>query len=223
MSPSDIRQDERRSGGRSAERRTRRSRRHEFLNAALRRFARHGYHATSTRDICAELGVAPSAMYNYFRNKQDILFEIIVAEMTAMQQGLDALLARSAGVPVDERLEASVSYIFLRAIETQDAWRLVISELRELKPEYRQEVVARRDYFEGRIRALISEGMESGLWPRGDVRLTSFSLFGMAEGLCRWYRPGGGDTAQQIIAFNTDFFMRALKAVPTIETTTGPD
>lgn len=151
-------------------------------------------------------------MYNYFRNKEDILFEIVVAEMTTMQQGLDALLAELAGLPVDERLEACVSYIFLRAIETQDAWRLLISELRELKPDYRQEVVARRDYFEGRIRTLISEGMERGFWPEGDVKLTSFALFGMAEGVCRWYRPGGVETSQQIIAFNTDFFMRALKA-----------
>lgn len=223
MPPSDTQQTGARLSDRPAERKSRRSRRHEFLDAALRRFARYGYHATSTRDICAELGVAPSAMYNYFRNKEDILFEIIVGEMTAMQQGLDTLLAESAGLPVDERLEACVSYIFLRAIETQDAWRLVISELRELKPEYRQEVVARRDYFEGRIRALISEGMESGLWPHGDVRLTSFSLFGMAEGVCRWYRQGGNDTAQQIVAFNTDFFMRALRAVPATETVTGAD
>ena len=48
-------------------------RREEFLNAALARFSRAGYSATSTREICADLNIVPSAMYNYFPSKEAVI------------------------------------------------------------------------------------------------------------------------------------------------------
>ena len=48
------------------------SRRDEFLSAALRRFSRYGFSTTSTREICADVGLAHSAVYNYFPSKESM-------------------------------------------------------------------------------------------------------------------------------------------------------
>src|SRR5215469_9371188 len=49
----------------------------KLLTSAVRCFAANGYHATTTRDIAAGVGLSPAAMYVHFPTKELLLFEII--------------------------------------------------------------------------------------------------------------------------------------------------
>ncbi|WP_309117844.1 helix-turn-helix domain-containing protein, partial [Saccharothrix sp.] len=47
-----------------------------MLIAAAAAFAGRGYHATTTRDIAAQAGMSPAAVYIHYRSKEDLLFQI---------------------------------------------------------------------------------------------------------------------------------------------------
>lgn len=47
-----------------------------ILEAAIRLFARKGYHATSIQEIVDELGIAKGSLYFYFKSKEDLLVSI---------------------------------------------------------------------------------------------------------------------------------------------------
>ncbi len=49
------------------------SRRQQIIDAAYRCFARKGFHQTTMRDIYAEAGLSPGAIYHYFESKADII------------------------------------------------------------------------------------------------------------------------------------------------------
>ncbi|MCP4129717.1 MAG: TetR/AcrR family transcriptional regulator [bacterium] len=49
----------------------------KILNSALELFADKGFHATKMADIAKKAGVATGLSYHYFKNKDDILKEII--------------------------------------------------------------------------------------------------------------------------------------------------
>lgn len=51
----------------------RESRRREIVVAAVRCFARNGFHATSMSDIIAESGLSAGAIYGYFSGKRDLV------------------------------------------------------------------------------------------------------------------------------------------------------
>ena len=51
-------------------------RRRELLNAAVRVFARKGFHASRVGDIAEEACVAHGLLYHYFRSKDEVLSEI---------------------------------------------------------------------------------------------------------------------------------------------------
>lgn len=187
-------------------------RRDEFLAAALRRFSRHGYAATSTREICADVGLAHSAIYNYFPSKEAMLLAIEEREMTRMQAGLDALLDAAARRPPLERLEIGVKFTLLVAMEKREAWRLMAEMLRSLKPKYRAAVVARRDQYEGTLRRLLGDAIASGDLPQQDVSLASLYLFGMAESMSGWFRPQGRLSADELTIHATRFFLRGIGA-----------
>src|ERR1700742_4936704 len=48
-------------------------RRRELLDAAVRVFARKGFHAARVGDVAEEAGVAHGLLYHYFRSKDEVL------------------------------------------------------------------------------------------------------------------------------------------------------
>lgn len=185
-------------------------RREEFLQAALKRFARDGYAATSTRDICADVGIAHSAIYNYFASKEAILLALEEREMIRMQAGLDALLDATRSADSEGRIRTAVLYVFDRAIKRREAWRLMGDMLRSLTPRNRAAVIGRRDRFQETVRQVLEQAGSGGRAPAFDVRIAVLHLFGMAEGLAGWYRKDGRLSPDEIAQQSTDFFLGAL-------------
>ena len=52
---------------------TREKRRQHILTSAWRCFSRDGFHATSIEDVIASTGMSSSAVYRYFRSKEEII------------------------------------------------------------------------------------------------------------------------------------------------------
>jgi AcrR family transcriptional regulator len=76
---------------RSEETRTR------ILEAALRRFANHGYNAASVDEICADAGVSKGAFYHHFPSKQAIFLALLDGWLLTVDVTLEA--ARQPTVP----------------------------------------------------------------------------------------------------------------------------
>ncbi|CAM4219690.1 TetR/AcrR family transcriptional regulator [Kerstersia similis] len=79
-----------------------------ILDAAEQLFASQGYALTSTREIAAAAGVRQSMIAYYFQSKQ-VLFEEVFTRRGSWlgeqrMQNLDALLARTGGVPAVREL-----------------------------------------------------------------------------------------------------------------------
>lgn len=186
-------------------------RREEFLTAALRRFARYGYAATSTRDLCADLGIVPSAIYNYFPSKEAVILAIEDREMTQMLSELETIDLDLRDDP-QQRLARVVNYVMTQAIVRHESWRLMAEMLRSLKPESRTRVIARRDAVENIVRTTLTDAVEAKLIPLQDVKLASLQLFSMAEGMSGWYREDGDYSGEQIASHACAFFLRAIGA-----------
>ena len=52
--------------------------REKIIEVSLKLFAEHGFTGVSVRSIAKEVGVRESALYKHFKNKQDILNQIII-------------------------------------------------------------------------------------------------------------------------------------------------
>jgi TetR/AcrR family transcriptional regulator, transcriptional repressor of aconitase len=58
------------------------ARRRQILSAALRCFAREGFHRTTMQDIFREAELSPGAVYSYFKGKDELVLGIIVELMS---------------------------------------------------------------------------------------------------------------------------------------------
>ncbi|MEV6235453.1 TetR/AcrR family transcriptional regulator [Lentzea sp. NPDC051838] len=70
---------------------TRAERRQHILTSAWKCFSRNGFHATSMDDVITETGMSSSAVYRYFRSKDEIID-------TTTEEGLTNVRAMIAGI-----------------------------------------------------------------------------------------------------------------------------
>lgn len=70
---------------RATERKQDRSKRTELqiLNAALRVFARDGISRSRIADIAAEAGISTSNLYEYYKNKEDLAYDVPLSHLAS--------------------------------------------------------------------------------------------------------------------------------------------
>ena len=83
-----------------------------LLAAAVRVFARKGYHASRVGDIAEEAGVAYGLLYHYFESKEEVLLTVFRETWRALIETIRSV--EQAGDPPREQLR-KVAEILLRS------------------------------------------------------------------------------------------------------------
>jgi TetR/AcrR family transcriptional regulator, fatty acid metabolism regulator protein len=169
-----------------------------ILHAAVRVFARKGYHTCRVGDIAEEAGVAHGLLYHYFRSKEEVL-DCVFRETWVDIVGAAQRVEETAE-PARERL-AGIAKILLRAWKRDpDLVTVVIREgLRS--PDLQRRVAEIRQAFEA-IERIVARGQSEGEF-RDDVdpRLASVVFYGaLEEILTGWVLGTLPDGEQQIAA-----------------------
>ena len=170
-------------------------RRRDILHAALQAFRVRGYHGTTLEDIAARLGVRKSALYHYFPDKEAILY---TCHRDALDQVEGILTDSLAGTtPAAERLRLVIQEHVRVMTETMAGSPLAF-ETTALSAAHAAEVIARRDRYEGGVRALIRQSIAEGAFRPVDPKTAAFAIFGAINWIARWYRPDGSLTAAEL-------------------------
>jgi AcrR family transcriptional regulator len=98
-------------------------RRAQILDAALRCFAREGFHRTTMQDVVREAGLSPGALYRYFASKEDLI-AAIASERHASE--LDALREAAGGAdPLAALRRLAAAFLGRLSSPEEQAWRRV--------------------------------------------------------------------------------------------------
>src|ERR671936_2363557 len=118
-------------------------RRDHMLDAATRVFAAKGFNGATVHDIAQAAGIADGTIYNYFENKDALLFGILDRLNETERRQRD--LARPAGADPREFVRGYVRHRFEVFEQVGlDAFQVLISELLvnpTLRARYLREVI----------------------------------------------------------------------------------
>jgi AcrR family transcriptional regulator len=117
----------------------------DILEASARVLVRYGAHRFTTGRVAEAAGISVGSLYQYFPNKEAILFRLQADEWRQTTGGLQRILG-DASVPPLERLRAAVR-MFFRSECDEAAFR---SALEEAAPLYREAPEACAHVEEGR-------------------------------------------------------------------------
>jgi AcrR family transcriptional regulator len=81
-----------------------------------------------------------------------------------------------------------------------------------LDPKRRAAVVAARDTYERSVRDVIADGIAKKVFRPVDPKLATFAILGAINWLARWYRAGGGASADEVGEAFADLFLEGVRA-----------
>jgi TetR/AcrR family fatty acid metabolism transcriptional regulator len=149
-----------------------------ILDAAVRVFARKGYHTCRVGDIAEEAGVAHGLLYHYFVSKEEVLETVFRDTWTEV---LDAFTAvETSDEPPREQLR-HVAAILLRSWRRDpDLVRVLVREVAR-SPQVQTKVDELGQAFKA-IERIVSRGQKEGAFRSDlDPRLASWIFYGGIE------------------------------------------
>jgi AcrR family transcriptional regulator len=165
-----------------------------ILRTAAAIFAEKGYHQASIRDIARATGVSLSGLYYYFNSKEELLFLIQDHAFGTLLANLERMLAGVSDPHLRLRLlmENHLRYF----IDAQAEMKVLSHESESLSGDFRRQVNAKKR----RLSEVAGEILRE-IRPDGgvDLRVATFSLFGMMNWLYNWHRPDADAPVEALV------------------------
>jgi len=168
------------SAGAGAEGRSRRDKRALILDAAIKVFARTGYHGSRVSDIAREAGIAYGLVYHYFKNKEEILHTIFEERWSGFLDVVEEISRRDT---TSEDKLVSVAALILNGYRVRPEWVkvLVLEIQRSSRFAEPGQIRAVGRLFESLAR-IVRAGQESGELRRDlDAEIACYVFLGALE------------------------------------------
>jgi AcrR family transcriptional regulator len=149
--------------------------RRQILDAAIRVFARQGFHSTRVADIADEAGVAYGLVYHYFESKEEVLNELFSERWALLLAAIDEADGSTELTP-REKLEAVASFIVDSYRHDPELMKVIIVEVTRAANSFgRTHLTEIRKAYES-IARIVADGQAAGDF-RGDVDPTFASMY----------------------------------------------
>jgi AcrR family transcriptional regulator len=94
----------------------------KILDAALEVFAKYGYHSSSVSTIAEKAGIARGLMYNYFKSKEDVLYELMIGMIVPYVQ--EVFPVKTGQKMTRKEMINLISKTIDLVLEKPDYWKL---------------------------------------------------------------------------------------------------
>jgi len=183
----------------------------KMLEAARRLFWEKGYNATSMREIAIAYGCRPANIYNFFSDKEEILFEVLREEMEQIINPIKHLEEDDGSSPIEQLKFIIESHLKVTLSYRRSSKLLFDVALDSLSPDKRKKIVDFRDTYDRIIRKVIHRGIDTGHFPKVDVRLAGFMIASMITRTRIWFHSKKGVSVSELSDFIFKFAFNGLR------------
>jgi TetR/AcrR family transcriptional regulator, fatty acid metabolism regulator protein len=151
-----------------------------ILDAAVRVFARQGFHTCRVSDIADEAGVAYGLVYHYFQSKDEVLDTLFLERWEVMLETIREIDKRE--VPAREKLETIASFIVDSYRHDPDLMKVIIVEVTRAANSFGQTHLAKIQEAYALIGEIVAAAQAGGDF-RDDVtsEFAAMAFYGMVE------------------------------------------
>ncbi len=153
-----------------------------ILQAAVRVFARQGFHACRVSDVADEAGVAYGLVYHYFPSKDEVLNTLFLERWNVMLELIREVDGEA--IPAREKLAAIASFIVDSYRHDPELMKVIIVEVTRAANSFgNTHLDTIREAYD-LIAGMIGQAQEQGVFkPDIDARFAAMAFYGAIEQL----------------------------------------
>ncbi len=156
---------------------------HRILEAAVKVFARQGFHHSTVSQIAKEAGVADGTIYLYFKNKDDILvqffkykakeaFSLFREEVDHADNAIDKLRSLVRRHLEEFQSDRDMAVVYQAAIhqnidlvgdQMKEMWKMYLDMVSEIVEKGQEEGSIRKDLYMGLVKRFILGAVDSAI------------------------------------------------------------
>jgi AcrR family transcriptional regulator len=161
-------------------------RRRLIKEVALKLFSQFGFHKTSLEEIATNAGIKKQSIYYYYPNKEAIFDEIVLETARELLQNVDQKM--DPNLPAIEKFLMFTQLIYEELKNhAKQIGKVVTPDFIEYTPHGRPIVDKIRLLLKDRLRVILKEGKEQGVFNIENEELTLDALMEMANFIrMRW-------------------------------------
>jgi AcrR family transcriptional regulator len=185
--------------------------REKMLAVAGILFWKKGYESTTMKDIANAYKCKPANIYNFFPNKEALLYEILRSQMEWIISSIKHLEDDELPSPVEQLRFLIDKHANFTLNYTKSSKLLFDVGLDSLSSANRRKIVKLRDTYDKILCKVIRRGIESGDFAKVDEKLAAYSIASMIVRSIIWFSPEGRLSIRKIIDFIVDFTLNGLR------------
>jgi TetR/AcrR family transcriptional regulator, cholesterol catabolism regulator len=179
--------------------------------AALEAFGSRGFHGASMRDVAQRAGTSLSNLYNYFPSKSHLLAEVLRHANAELAARLSRAVAE-AGDDASSRMREAVRAYIGFVVDHQLAMLVSTAEVRYLRGEDRERLVAERDRTQAIFTEIVERGVVSGEFRTPHPADAPRAILSMVNAVAAWYRVDGRLSRGQLAEQHARYALALLEA-----------
>jgi AcrR family transcriptional regulator len=158
-----------------------------ILKISAKIFAEKGFHRTSVRDISRATKMSLAGLYYYFTTKEELLYLIQERCFVTLLQGWERAATPDMDVRTRIRVFAENHLSFF--CHNMHEMKVMAHEDESLTGEFQVKILVLKRRYVKVIMDLIRELQDREGRKGIDLRVATFSLFGMMNWIYTWYQP----------------------------------
>jgi AcrR family transcriptional regulator len=150
-------------------------------------FAEKGYHSTSIRDIARATKMSLAGLYYYFSSKEELLFLIqdycfgtVLEDCRRLLAGVDDPISRMKLL-----IENHLNYF----VNNMNEMKVLSHEANAIGGDFFKKVNSKKRQYVDLVMNLLEQIAAEHKVEGVDLRVATFSLFGMMNWIYNWYNP----------------------------------
>lgn len=181
----------------------------EILQSALGLISEKGYHGTTMEDIASHLLMTKGALYYYFKDKQDLVYQSQIKMLEQSIASLEQVMEMELTPP--EKLANIITVHTEYLIGEMAGFELMINPNEIYTEAQLKEIIRLRDAYADCYDQLLTEGIEGGYFLPGDVKIVRNLLLGAVNWVTQWYSPHGKMNKTEFVETITAYMMRIVQ------------
>ena len=183
--------------------------REAVIAEASRAFGRKGYKNVSLDEIAAALNVTKPALYYYFKNKQELVYE---CHELAMQLG-DRALRDSMSLEITG-IGRIVAFIknYISMLTDEMGAPAILQDFSGMSTLHQKKIIFRRRQFDHKLREIIVGGIQDGSIAPCNEKMAVFWFMGAVSTIPQWLNTDGSLTSHEVAEIFSEFVANGIRS-----------
>jgi AcrR family transcriptional regulator len=171
--------------------------RERLIKAAIDLFYKKGYPTTTIRDIGKKADISTSVIYHYFKDKEEMLFEIIQLAGDDLFKLLNNVI-ETVDDPVECLEKMIKAHMVDWCLKRRKESKIIVMDDAWLTKERKKINIDSQRKLYSLYKSKLNELQKKGLIVNTNLTVLCFSIFGVIAQSIRWYREKGPLSKEEV-------------------------